>query len=578
MRFLGLNFFILATILATILAPASGVSSGAKNQQQAFMLQFQSSRVSFPDGNSLYAAKTEGQYSAPIRFLLQDVLSWLPTGEGRPLSSKCATELWSARLQDARVRNSIQFQGALIQKYMKDCGEEIATGHDSLFANLTKMMTIRYDPHEHPFLHRVVFSLPGNIKLKGLLGLKGDFKKRPMIVIRLGIFANVEEFMAERAWLMMLFEQAPFNILVLENMSGTDFVADNSRYAFGGYDEAIQNILVAQTLKDTNEPLNKLIESLHLFGVSLGGHGVLYASLLNDLNSPKGQPLYQSFMGMCPVVNIEENMKTVTTVKPFSLVVDLWSQKRLAGLVKKMPLVEDHESFGFLPKMVSEVVRTYHGGLSYVSSVKLPEGVEDGPEFFRLNDFWKNYRNVQQPVLIFATHTDPFVPFAENAQLLQNKKLKVESSNISVVDFAEGIHCTLPIPYDWKTVSSILQSYFLSHSPNFKLKEQALEMELGDDANPGFYTGSVKVSYKVHQPELKDNFIRIAVEFENEKGQTDRLKLNLPLSQFDFHFFNGELSSSEQSMIERWVNQNLSMKVITKAGKPILRASWFVAP
>jgi hypothetical protein len=220
----ALGFLIL--ILATISAQAS--------PQQAFMRQLQSSRVLFPDETSQYAAKTAGQYSAPLRFLLQNVLSWSPQGEGRPLSSKCSTELWSARLQDARVRSSVQFQGALIQKYWKDCGEEIGTGRNSIAANLIKMMTMKLEPQEHPFLHRVVFRLPGNIKLKGLLGLKGDFKKRPLIVVRLGIFANVEEFMPERAWLMMLFEQSPFNILMLENMSGSDFVADNSRFACGG--------------------------------------------------------------------------------------------------------------------------------------------------------------------------------------------------------------------------------------------------------------------------------------------------------------------------------------------------------
>ncbi|HEY8269712.1 MAG TPA: hypothetical protein VIG33_02405, partial [Pseudobdellovibrionaceae bacterium] len=389
MRSFELSVFILTLML--FFSPAFATVSAARSQQQDFMRQFQTSRVLFPDENSPYAARTDGQYSAPLRFLLQDFLAWTPSGEGRALSSKCATELWSARFQDARVHNSIQLQGALIQKYLKDCGEEFATGHDSMFSNFTKMMTMKYEPHAHPFLHRVVFSLPGNIKLKGLLGLKGDFKKRPLVVIRLGIFSNVEEFMPERAWLMMLFEQAPFNVLMLENMSGTDFVADNSRFSFGGYDEAIQNILVGQILKDPNEPLSKLVESLHLFGVSLGGHGVLYASLLNDLNSPKGQPLYQSFLGMCPVVNIEENMKNLTSEKPFSFLVDLWSQKRLAGLAKKMTAVENHESFAFLPKMISEVVRTYHGGLSYVSSVKLPAGVEDGPQFFQLNDFWKNY-------------------------------------------------------------------------------------------------------------------------------------------------------------------------------------------
>jgi hypothetical protein len=566
------GFFILVAMAVSSHAVA------AVSPQHAFMRQFQTSRVQFPDESSPYAEKTAGQYPLPLRVLLQDVLSWSPTGEGRSVSAKCSPELWGSRLQDPRARASVQLQGALVQKYLKDCAEELETGTDSTMASLTKMMTMSYQPQEHPFLHRVVFSLPGNIKLKGLLGLKGDLKKRPLVVLRLGIFANVEEFMPERAWLMMLFEQSPFNVLMVENMSGADFIADNTRFSFGGYDEGIQNILLAQILKDPNEPLSRLVDSLHLFGVSLGGHGVLYASMLNELNSPRGQPLYNSFFGMCPVVNLQKNMDAVTSNKPFAYVVDLWSQKRLTGITKSLPSLEDHEAFSFLKKTVSELARTYHGGLSYVSSIKLPPGLEDGADFWRLNDFWKYYKNVQSPVMIFATHTDLLVPFALNSQLLQNKSMNVESSNISVVDFNYGIHCTVPIPYDWKAVSTILQAYFLSHSPGFKLKEQSLEMELGDESNKDFFKGPVKVHFKAQKPEPKEAFVRLAVEFENEKSKTDSMKLNLPLSQFDFHFFNRELSVSEQAMIERWVNQNLSLRVIDSGGKPTLKATWSVAP
>lgn len=557
---------------------ASSNAATTANQQQAFMRQFQTSRIAFPGENSPYTVKSEGHYPAIVKFLLQNVFAWAPTGQGKPLSAKCATELWGQRLQDARVRSSIQFQGALIQKYFKDCAEELKTDDTGMFSSLMKMMTMQLEPQDHPFLHRVVFSLPGNVKLKGLLGLKGDFKKRPLVILRLGIFANVEEFMPERAWLMMFFEQSPFNVLLLENMSGTDFVADNSRFSFGGYDEAIQNILIAQILRDPNEPLSRLVDSLHLFGVSLGGHGVLYASLLNDLNSPKADSLYQSFFAMCPVVNIEDTMRNITTARPFSLAVDFWSQKRLAGLIPKMPSLENHGSFQFLGKAVSEVARTYQGGLSYVSSVKLPPGMEDGPKFWELNDFWGAYKNVRQPVLVMATHTDHLVPYSLNAQKLQNKIMKVESHNISVVDFNHGVHCTLPIPYDWKAVSMVLQTYILSHSPHFQLKEHTLEMELGDGSNDEFYKHPLKVSYKIQRPEPKDSFVKIAVEFENGKGKSDSLKLNLPLSQFDFHFFNQTLTKSEQFMIERWANHNISLKVLFKNGKSVLRVAWMSAP
>lgn len=61
--------------------------------------------------------------------------------------------------------------------------------------------------------------------------------------MRLGIFAGIEDFYADRAWAMMLFEQSPFNVLLVENMTNTDFVENNSRFSFGDSDEGIQTFI-----------------------------------------------------------------------------------------------------------------------------------------------------------------------------------------------------------------------------------------------------------------------------------------------------------------------------------------------
>jgi hypothetical protein len=562
----------LRCLIFILLSLTANLGRAAVSPQQQFLRQFQTTRVYFPDEESPFRAKNNGRYPALIGFFLQKVMAWVPTGQGQELSERCSSEVWARRISDPRVTPSVQLQGALIQKYFKDCASDLETGTDSDFVNLSKMMSVKFSPNEHPFVHQVVFSLPGNVKLKGLLALKGDFKKRPLVILRLGVFSNVQEFQPERSWLMMLFEQAPFNVLVLENMSGSDFIANNTKFAFGGYDEGIQNILVAQILKDPNEPLSRLVESLHLFGISLGGHGVFYASLLNTLNSPKNRPLFQSFMAVCPVVNLESTMHALTASKPMGYAVDLWARKRLSGLSQKMPSVDDHDNFAFLEKAVSEVARTYHGGLSYVSSVRLPPGVTDGSHFWELNDFWKSYKSVQEPVLVFANHDDPVVPYALNAQTIQNRSLKIESSNISVVDFPLGIHCTLPVAYDWKALSTLTQAYILSHAPGFKQAESSIDMEVGD------YNGDLKLKYKVRRPEGKDKFVKLEVEISDAKKEIRQMSLNLPLSEFDFRFLNDELSPSEQWMIERWVNQNLNLKIVQQKQKSFLRASWPITP
>ncbi|WP_374032073.1 hypothetical protein [Bdellovibrio bacteriovorus] len=45
----------------------------------------------------------------------------------------------------------------------------------------------------------------------------------------------------------------------------------------------------------------------------------------------------------------------------------------------------------------------------------------------------------------------------------------------------------MPIPYDWSALTSLFQSYILSHSPNFKMTEQKLEMDLSDEEWTGFF-------------------------------------------------------------------------------------------
>lgn len=549
----------------------------AANPQRAFLEQFQSSRISFPGENSPLLADSPGRYPEPLNFIMTNIISWIPTGEPKLMSTACAPEVWAARLQDPRVQKSAQLQGALVQKYFQDCRAELETGDDGWFVNVRRMMTMKYDPQGHPFLRRVVVNLPGNVKLKGLLGLKGDMKRRPLVIVRLGIFSNVEDFKPERAWLMMLFEQSPFNVLMLENMSSPDFVANNSRFSFGGYDEGIQNIQVARLLTDPVEPLSQLVDSIHLFGISLGGHGVLYSSLLNKYNSPKRGPLINSFTALCPVVNLRATMESLTHSGMKSAFVDLWSRQRLQGLDRKIPALETFESFSYLSKAISEIARTYHGGLSYVNSVKLPPGVEDSIHFWELNDFWRYYKQVEEPVLIYATEQDPAVPYDLNAQQLQNKELKVDSKNIRVVELPQGVHCTLPVPYDWSAITSLFQSYILSHSPDFKMTERHLDVDLSDEEWKGFFDQGSRVRFEVEEPGKKSGFVTIALEVENARGQEKTMNLSLPLSQFDFRFLNKDMTGSEQEMIVRWLNQNLKVSIDQSTGKAILKAVWPVA-
>lgn len=542
------------------------------------MEQFQSPRVWFPSVDSPILADAPGRYPAVLNFLFQSILGWTPTGAGKITSTQCDPQVWESRMLDPRLAVSSQIQGGLVQKYLQECKTELETGDNGVVANARRMLSIAYDPQGHPFLRRVVFNLPGNVKLKGLLALKGDFKRRPFVILRTGIFSSIEDFRPERAWLMMLFEQSPFNVVILENMTSGDFIANNNQFSFGGYDEGIQNILLAQLLQNPMEPLSRLVDSVHVFGMSLGGHGVLFSSLLNKYNSAPGRPLIQSFLAMCPVVNLKPTMESLTQSGVKSAFVDIWGRRRLGGLEQKMPGMVQYDSFKFVNKAVSEVARTYHGGLSYMSAVKLPPGMKDSSDFWVLNDFWKYYQDVQEPVMIWATVQDALVPYGMNSQQLLNKEMKVASKNLRVVEFPEGFHCTLPVAYDWKFISSMFQSYILSHSPHFALKPQTLNLDLMDEDWKDFVKSApITTQFEVDEPGRKKNFVNVEIKLVNNKGQSKTMNLSLPLSEFDFRFLNPTLTSSEKEMIVRWVNQNLRLNVQQAAGKTSLQISWPVA-
>ncbi|WP_255490067.1 hypothetical protein [Bdellovibrio sp. KM01] len=545
--------------------------------QQAFIEQFQSPRIWFPAIDNPILADAPGRYPAVLNFLFEGILGWTPTGEGQSVTDNCNISVWASRLQDPRVAVSAQLQGGLMQKYLQECGSQLQTEDLGEMVNVRRYLTMRYNAYEHPFLRRVVINLPGNVKLKGLLALKGDSKRRPLVIFRSGIFSSIEDFRPERAWMMMLFEQSPFNVLLLENLTSADFIANNNQFSFGGYDEGIQNILIAQMLRNPTEPLSRVVDSVHIMGMSLGGPGVLFSSLLNKYNSPAGSPLIQSFLALCPVINLKETMESLTNSGTRSAFIDLWGRRRLRGIEEKLPGVVQYDSFKFIHKAVSEVVRTYHGGLSYINSVKLPPGMKDSEDFWGLNNFWPYYKDVSEPVMIWATDHDFMVPYAINAQKISNKVMKIDSRNIRVVEFPEGYHCTLPVAYDWKLSSSMFQSYVLSHSPHFKMRANKLNMELSDEEWKDFFVGTTTTRYKVEEPGKKKNFVNLEIELKNSKGKEKSMSFSLPLSEFDFRFHNPELTNSEKEMIVRWINQNLSVAVVDIAGKPNLQVSWAVA-
>ncbi len=536
-----------------------------------FMRSFQTPKILFPSAGSDFLAVNPGRYPDWMMGLFQGVLLWKPSGQKSTYAEGCRPEdLSRALLENENTKNQAQ----VINEHKKRCQKSFENNDGLGALNTWKMMSMEFDVHHHALIHPVVFKLAGGVKLKGLLALKGDLKKRPFVIMRLGVFSNVEEFLPERFLLMQLFEQGLANVLVLENSTGADFIANNQRWAMGGYDEGLQNMQVVKILRNKAYPLAQLISSVHLMGMSLGGHGVLFASLLNDFNGKPEHRWIQSFTTFCPVVRLKETLQGLTAPGFKGAGVDFWASLRLIGLQKRIPELADYGFFEalklkpmFLPRAVSYLVDLYPRLSNARGPVQVPPLMENLNDFWDANNFWPYYRNIESSVLVMATVHDHLVNAETNFSWLKENS-QAWNSDVGTVLFEKGYHCTLPVSYDWASVAAIVNSRVMSKDKNTRLKTREILVDITDQLKPDLI------------PEFKNPNFELSWAQDHEvvvkfKGNSKKsfFTVTLPVKELDFTF-RDPLGEPEKTTVERWLNQNIQAEVQSTAGKVIAKIQW----
>lgn len=419
-----------------------------------YFAQFKSDWLQFVD-----STKDRATYPWYAAWIQSSALKWDPIGTAKPLPAECASGL-----------ESLNHGG---------CQNLLRTGLENILLNALGVMTIQLEPGRHPFARHVMMELPGGVRLKGLLGLKGDGKKRPLVILRLGIFSNSEEFFPERYLFMQLFEESPFNILILESLSGSEFSQNNHKISVGGFEEGRQNYWIAKKLKNTSEPLSQLIGSIHMVGVSLGGHGVFYSAILNEKatavkgNSRQSKPI-DSFLAFCPLVNLKETFEFHKKNKWSYQLMNAWAQQRLPHLFQIYPTLHSQDMIFDLLNILNK--KPYQSLMpdSSLEEEKTEDEDVSNKDFFARNDYFSELDKINTPFYVIANLKDPIVPYKLNAERL--KALK----NISLITLESGYHCSLPIAYDWHLMSKMYHNHLIKMSKDFSLAQirQSKEREV----------------------------------------------------------------------------------------------------
>lgn len=535
------------------------VTEGAfGHPQQDFFQTFASPRLEFPQGEGFWSQRNPGRYPAWLHAGFQMIFGKEPdTTPLSPLSS--CEDLSLAEKLRASPRASLQAQ--IINDYLVRCGSQIETGVSSRWRNSFEQMRTHLDIEGHPFFHRVVIRLPGGSVLKGLLALKGDRKRRPFVVLRLGIFGNVEEFLPERFLLMQLFEQGPSNVLVVENSSGADFIANNGGVSFGGALEGLQNWNLAKILRDPREPLSAVVGSLHFVGSSLGGHGVLNLASMEALQ-PDG-PRVNSYMAFCPVVKLRETLDNGVRSGFMGKVSDLWVGYRLKALRSRLRALGAEAGATNLERAL------FFAAQSFAPAPDLGRGLRGWPkpfgDFQASNDFLPRLRVLKSPLLVMATEVDDLVPPALNFHPLE-ERLRAQGENFGSVLFARGSHCTLPAAYRWSTIARIINASLLA-TGRYLSRTDAIDVKLQKP-----FAAETPVSFETLWPAGQSTLTILAQVGEGDVAE--RVSFLLDWKSLDFQFLSPVLGEPERRMIERWLHQNLRWGLTRGDAGSVLRVSW----
>lgn len=558
-------------ILAVFAACSVGAQVPSKGgSAQDFWGRWKSPRLAVIPDNDPLAQWTEGRHPGWL-FSMVKASGFSP--ETQPFTATeagcAADDLEESLRSEPKARN----QGLLIDKMFKRCAADWESGVRDRTRNSFQIMRLRFDWPSHPLIRRVVLRLPGGGVLKGLLALKGDDAKRPFVVVRLGIFSSVEEFLPERFLLMQLFEQGISNVLVIENVTGSDYIANNEGFSIGGLNEGFQNLQIARMLRDPNEPLAKLVGSLHFVGMSLGGHGLFHAAAISARQS-RMDPLIDSFIAFCPVAHLRPTVERVIRPGIDGVLTDIWVRLRLAGLRKKWPdLPSGWSSWfkgepAFFPAVLKNVEEKYRLNTGLTEGLHVPEHWRK--DFWTASDPWLDWPSEHAEFLVIATRDDEFVPLSVNTERLRTE-MQPRDPHLGVAILDQGFHCTLPVSYKWNVISAMLNGAIASHA---RVSEKMTSMDV--DLEPALEASALakpyKIGYDIDWPS-EGPFVILKFKVEHDGGQS-RFSLNMPISQFDFRAVAGGENPALRESLKRWLHRRLRVGLVSHEGRASLRVQW----
>lgn len=414
------------------------------------------------------------------------VPTWTPTGaQQNPVRRDCHPRKFEDRYLafNGTEREKLE----LMRDYFANCGESLSRNQHKGFLSLLALEKAQYKIFDNPNIQPVRLSFANGESLTGYLGLKADGLSRPFVVIRCGLTCGAGESASTKAFTSHLFDQSPFNILVLASHTSEGNARDNHRLVFGGYYEAQEMHEVGKWIRFA-APFRHLVGSLHMAGISLGGHTALYSALYNDFN-PINEDLkvFNSVIAYCPAINLQPTIHDLLTGGGL---VGGFTRQEVWNIIRRsyqdIPDIQDLVDLNRDPTSPELIHIMGTAAARYLSRKPAGSGLfpfKDKPvtniwDLWSVNQFINQSEGIETPTLVWSAEDDSVIDFALNGKAIMQKHPYPGKSRLMVLNTPNGNHCAHSTVYGWETTATVLRTFIQDHSFDFYIKRKKVEFSL----------------------------------------------------------------------------------------------------
>lgn len=383
---------------------------------------------------------------------------------------------------------SVSERHAILSDFFNECGETLSRGAGDPIDLLLHDSRLDYDYRTTRWFQEIEVGESRRAFNVGQLGLQPGPGKRPLVLLDCGLQCDVDG-PSMRQLLMLLFDEGDFHVLALPSSSSKSYLKRNGRFAIGGLEEGRAFVKVANYMR-YRSPWRDRISSVHVFGISLGGHASLYAALYaSHMNLDRAA--IESFAAGCPVVDLERSVRRLyrpTLVGKFAL---KKFKSQIRGVLSSNPILQ---------MVLGDRKRiTYDDAIDITAEASalyyLNEGNHwfkrtppfDGEEIKDHEDFWSYSRFqdfaelVDQNVFIWAAANDVVVHVSDNTEILRDV-VERRKQNFKFLVTEKGGHCNFAKTFGWRTAGEIMRTHILVHSPKLleSRRERVIPINYGD--------------------------------------------------------------------------------------------------